>query len=160
MSVRSDEGRRGLRIIAIFKLVKASLLVLLAVGALSVLHKDVASVLTSLISQLGADPHDEYFHRLLVLAGRQSPAELKLVSAGSFFYAVLFATEGIGLMMRKRWAEYFTAILTGSFLPLEIYEFALHPTIFKTLVIAANIGIVAYLVMELKRTAHRKDVTT
>ena len=143
---------RWLVIIAIIKLLKASLLILVAVGALSVLHKNVESVLSHMIGQLGVDPHNRYFQGLLGLASRESAAGLELVSAGSFFYATLFTTEGIGLMMHKRWAEYFTAIVTGSFLPLEFYELALHPTVIKTLVIAANIGIVLYLILVLKRT--------
>jgi uncharacterized membrane protein (DUF2068 family) len=44
------------------------------------------------------------------------------LSVGTFFYGGLFATEGIDLLLRKRWAEYFTIITTSLFIPLEIYE--------------------------------------
>ena len=33
-----------------------------------------------------------------------------------------FFDEGVSLLLRKRWAEYFTVIVTASFIPLEIYE--------------------------------------
>ncbi len=153
--MQSEQHRVWLRIIAIFKLVKALLLVLVTFGALSVLHKDVESALTGWTAQLGVDPHNYYFHKLIALAGRESPGELELVSAGSFFYALLFSIEGVGLWLRKRWAEYFTAILTGSFLPLEFYELAEHASLLKAGVIVVNIVIVVYLIVMIRRGARR-----
>ncbi len=39
--------------------------------------------------------------------------KLKAIGAGTFFYAALLLTEGIGLLLRRRWAEYFTVIVTA-----------------------------------------------
>jgi len=55
-------------------------------------------------------------------------------------------TEGTGLALRKRWAEYFTILVTASFLPLEIYELAHRVTAIKIVVMAINVAILAYLV--------------
>ena len=140
---------KALTLIAIFKLIKAALLIALAIGAISVLHKDVAEVLTYRIGELGVDPQGRYMQRFITLAGFATPRRVVMVSIGSFFYAALFATEGIGLLLEQRWAEYFTAIVTASFLPIEFYELSHHPTLFKMLVIAANIAIVIYLVWRL-----------
>jgi uncharacterized membrane protein (DUF2068 family) len=90
--------------------------------------------------------------RLIALAGFATPRRVALVSIGSFFYAALFATEGIGLLLHQRWAEYFTTIATASFLPLEFYELSQHPTIFKILVIIANIAIVVFLIWQLTKS--------
>jgi len=68
-----------------------------------------------------------------------------------FAYAALFLTEGTGLLLRKRWAQYFTIIVTGSFLPLEVYEFARHASVAKLLVILLNVAIIGYLVVRLRR---------
>ena len=151
MTTEHKERNRWLFLIAILKLIKAALLITVAIGALSVLHKDVQEVLTYRIGQLGVDPNGRYMQRVIELANMGTPKRLVMVSLGSFFYASLFAVEGIGLMMQKRWAEYFTAIVTGSFLPLEIYEFTRHPTKFKAIVIAVNIAIVVYLVVQLRK---------
>jgi uncharacterized membrane protein (DUF2068 family) len=69
---------------------------------------------------------------------------------GTFIYAGLFATEGTGLLLRKRWAEYFTTITTGLFIPLEIVEIARHFTVTKLTVTVINVLIVWYLVARLR----------
>jgi hypothetical protein len=62
----------------------------------------------------------------------------------------LFAIEGIGLWMRKRWAEWLTVIITASLIPVEIYEFALRPNPGKAAVVIANAAIVAYLIWHVR----------
>jgi len=43
-------------------------------------------------------------------------------------------TEGVGLALRKRWAEYLTIIATSSLIPLEVYELIQHFSVMKILV--------------------------
>jgi uncharacterized membrane protein (DUF2068 family) len=75
---------------------------------------------------------------------------LKELSIGSFFYAALLLTEGAGLLTGKRWAKYFSIIVTGSFIPLEIWELFRHFTIVKTVVIVLNVAIVWYLIIRVR----------
>jgi len=74
-----------------------------------------------------------------------TPKQLKELSVGTFLYAGLFMTEGLGLVLRKRWAEYFTIFTTGGLIPLEIYEMSRHFTAAKVVVTLVNILIVWYL---------------
>jgi uncharacterized membrane protein (DUF2068 family) len=74
-----------------------------------------------------------------------SPRQLRELSFGTFFYAGLFATEGVGLLMRKRWAEYFTIITTGALLPLEVFELTRRFTATRLVVLIVNALIVWYL---------------
>ncbi|PYN77642.1 MAG: hypothetical protein DMD96_23070 [Candidatus Rokuibacteriota bacterium] len=67
------------------------------------------------------------------------------------FYSALFLSEGIGLLLRKRWAEYFTVIVTGSLIPLELYEIARRPTGVRVAVSLLNVSIVWYLARGLRR---------
>jgi uncharacterized membrane protein (DUF2068 family) len=69
-------------------------------------------------------------------------------------YAAIFATEGIGLWMRKHWAEWFTVIATGSFVPVELYECIVRFGWLKFAVMVANILIVIYLVRIALRPRH------
>jgi uncharacterized membrane protein (DUF2068 family) len=78
--------------------------------------------------------------------------KLREFSVGTFFYSALFFTEGTGLALRKRWAEYLTIISTSSLLPVEIYEIYDAPSIPKFVVLLVNLTVVAYLVWELRRT--------
>jgi len=71
---------------------------------------------------------------------------------GTFFYSALLLTEGTGLLLGKRWAEYFTIIATSSFIPLEVYEIVKRVRAAKVVVLLLNIVVVAYLVIVLRRT--------
>src|SRR5437879_3205097 len=144
-------GDRWLRLIALFKLIKGMLLVAAGIGALRLLHRDVADVVERWIDVLRVDPDNRFIHGVLVKVLTVNDRMLKEVSAGTFAYAALFLTEGTGLLLRKRWAHYFTIIVTGSFFPLEIYEFARHPSAAKAAVIVLNVAIIAYLIVRLRQ---------
>jgi uncharacterized membrane protein (DUF2068 family) len=135
-----------LTLIAIFKLAKALLLIVGAIGALKLLHKDVASTVEHWVRALRVDPDNRFMHRLLVKVPGLTPARLKELSIGTFIYAGLFSIEGVGLLLRKRWAEYFTIITTGLLIPIEVYEAVRHFTPVKALVLLANVLIVLYLI--------------
>ncbi len=141
----------GIWLIAIFKLVKAMLLAAVGTGALLLLHKDVADVLAQWIDLFRADPDNHYVHRLLGKLMAVNDRKLEEISAGTFIYAGLLLTEGIGLLLRKRWAEYFTAIMTALFIPLEIYELARRLSVTKVIVIGVNVMIVWYLIGRIQR---------
>ena len=68
-----------------------------------------------------------------------------------FGYAALGLLEGIGLMMEKEWAEYLTALITASFLPLEIYELTHRITWLRVGFFVVNLAVLAYLVFHLIR---------
>ncbi len=128
-------------LIGVFKLAKAALLVLVAVGAFS-------RSVRHWIEQ--AQPSNHYLREVIAKITNASPHALHLVEIAALFYAALFMTEGLGLIARKTWAEYFTTILTTSFIPLEVYEMVERGTWLKAGVIVVNVGIVIYLLTRLK----------
>ena len=143
-------GKTGLRLIAAFKLTKGLVLLGVGVGAVRLLHKDVADVVASWTAELHVDPANRYVDRLLQTLWSVDDRTLRAVSIGTFFYAALLLTEGIGLWLGKRWAEYFTVIVTGSFIPIEVYELVKHFTVTRWSVIAVNVAVVWYLVVRLR----------
>jgi len=148
------KGSRGLLLIAAFKLIKGLGLLALGIGALRLLHKDVAAEITQWLDALRVDPHNRYIQKLIEKLGMVDDRKLKALSVGTFFYSALFLTEGVGLALRKRWAEYLTIISTASLLPLEVYEIAKRADAARIVVLLANIAIVVYLVIEVRRTRH------
>ncbi len=137
-------------LIGLFKLFKALLLVIVGIGAFRLLHQDIAGTVLHWAQILRVDPDSHYIHALLNRILRISPRQLKELSVGTFFYAGLFATEGIGLLLRKRWAEYFTIVTTGALLPLEIFELSRRFTITRLVVLIVNVLIVWYLVRRVR----------
>jgi uncharacterized membrane protein (DUF2068 family) len=138
-------------LIAAFKLLKGLVLLAVAIGALQLLHHDVAALADHWINAFRVDPHNRYLHWLLAKLPMVDDRKLKELSVGTFIYSAVFLTEGIGLALSKRWAEYFTIITTGSFLPLEVYELIHRATVPKGVALLLNIAVVVYLVRELRR---------
>jgi uncharacterized membrane protein (DUF2068 family) len=139
-----------LRMIAAFKLVKAALLIAVALGSLKLIHRDVGDTVTRWAQAVGLDASSQSVNTAVEKASSLTPANIKALSFGSLLYAALFLTEGIGLALLKSWAEWLTIIITCSFLPLEIYEIVRHSTWLRALVFAINIGIAAYLIYNLR----------
>jgi uncharacterized membrane protein (DUF2068 family) len=153
MNTNKSEGKSpaALLAIALFKLFKGILLLCVAVGALRLLHKDVSAVVMHWVEVLHFDPDNHFIHRLIVRSFGIEPKHLREISAGTFFYSSLLLTEGVGLLMRKRWAEYFTVITTAVFIPLEIYEIFHHFRAMKVGVLVVNVAIVWYLVRRIRQ---------
>jgi uncharacterized membrane protein (DUF2068 family) len=149
MGVKSSHSRL-LRLIALFKLVKAALLIAVGVGALKLLHKDVAGAVEHWVELLRLDPNNHYIDVALEKASNLTPDKIKQLGLGSMIYAGLFLTEGIGLWLEKRWAEWFTVVITSSLIPFEIYEICRHPTAIKIAVLLINVAIVAYLLYRIR----------
>lgn len=145
------ESSTTLLIIALFKLLKGILLIVVGIGALKLLHRDVADMVIQWVNILRVDPDNRIVHSLLARVVGISPKQLEALSAGTFIYAGLLLTEGTGLLLRKRWAEYFTIMTTGGLIPLEMYELSRHLTAVKVVVLLVNVAIVVYLVVRVRR---------
>lgn len=150
------QHHRGIILIAIFKLFKAALLVAAAIGAFSLLHRDVAETMMNLLDTLHVDHNNNFLHSIVMKIGLLDDHKLRQIGAGSFFYAAILGTEGVGLLLEKRWAEYLTVIATALLIPLEIYELAKHASIGKIIVLLINVAMVVYLIYRLKRDAKGK----
>ena len=91
---------RWILLIALFKLLKAILLVTAGVGALKLLHKDIGEVVQNIIDVLRVDPDNRYVHSLLIRILSVDDRTLKEISAGTFAFAAVFLTEGTGLLVQ------------------------------------------------------------
>jgi uncharacterized membrane protein (DUF2068 family) len=141
---------RLLRMIAVFKFFKAASLIVLGIAAFRLLHQDLGGVLEHWIMALRLDPGQHFLDVALAKASNVSPAQIKNIGVGSFIYAALFLSEGTGLWLRKRWGEWLTVIITGSLVPIEIYEIYRHPSWPKVVVFALNAAIVVYLIYHMR----------
>jgi uncharacterized membrane protein (DUF2068 family) len=136
---------RWLIAIGVLKLLKAALFVSMGFGVIRLLHQDVADVLMRFLLALRFDPENRFVNVLLEKTALLSPHALKEISFAIFLYAALDIIEGTGLVLEKVWAEYFTLILTGSFLPWEFYEIIRHVTVLKVVLTLLNLAVFIYL---------------
>jgi uncharacterized membrane protein (DUF2068 family) len=136
---------RWLIAIGVLKLLKAVLFVSMGFGVIRLLHKDVADVLLRAFMALRFDPENRIVNMVLEKSALLSPHRLREISFAIFLYAALDIIEGTGLVLEKVWAEYFTLILTGSFLPWEFYEIIHHLTVLKVVLTILNLLVFVYL---------------
>lgn len=155
----SHEGRGITRLIAVFKLVKSLALIAVGVGALDVLGKGMSETLVRWLAASGMSLSgplaERIFQKLMLLDSRK----LEEISAASLTYALLFLVEGVGLWFDRPWAEYFTVIITGSFIPFELYELVRHPSVAKAIGLGINVAVVVYLVGRIARRRRTKRST-
>ena len=140
-----------LRLIAFFKLVKSFLFICAGFGLLHFLNRDVESKLVALMDSLHVDSDNHVAKFCLHAAGDLTKGKKETLSAIAFFYGILFGIEGTGLFLRKRWAEWFVVIMTGSLLPLEIYEIVHKISLAKVALLAGNLIILGYLIQVIRR---------
>jgi uncharacterized membrane protein (DUF2068 family) len=140
-----------LRLIALFKFIKAILLIGTGISAFHFVHTNLTQSAQNLVSKYHLDPGDHYVTVALSRVSSLTPRRLHELGAVAFVYAGLFLLEGIGLWSLKRWGEWITVIITGSLLPFEIYELCHHPSWPKLAVLIVNAAILWYLAARLKK---------
>ena len=148
-----------LRVIAVYKLLHGLFFILVGVGLIT-LKPHAAHIPEILedyvIKPFRFSPENHFVDWALDAASKITRHDLVLISDAVFFYAVLFIIEGIGLYMRKHWAEYFVIIVTGSLLPVEIVAICHKPEWWKFIALLGNLLILGYLVHRVRLDARNK----
>lgn len=137
-----------IKVIIVERIVKAIVLVAAAVGLLVAGRTDALTNWADYAQdQLNLQAGDSFIVQLLlkvvVYVGTFSHTTLLAIAA--IVYALLEGTEGVGLAMRRRWAEYLTVIATGILIPYEAYEVIHKVTLFKVGALLLNVAVVGYL---------------
>ena len=139
-----------LRVIAVYKLLHALFFIAVGFGLLRLRHHNVVQFLNDyVVVPYHLSPENRIVDWVLDQAQNLTSHKLAFLGYTAFFYAALFAAEGVGLYLRKRWAEYMVVIVTGSLLPLELYEVYVKLAWWKLAVVAGNLLIVGYLIHRL-----------
>jgi uncharacterized membrane protein (DUF2068 family) len=139
----------GLRIIALFKFVKVLLLIATSYGVHKLLDAGLLERLDSWSSTLSDDRLErKLIEQALTWVENLGAKRIQIFVAVTVAYTGVALIEGIGLWMRRAWAEWLTVVFTGSLVPFELWEL-LHRPPGHRLAIAAtlfvNVAIVAYL---------------
>lgn len=147
-----SRGGVWLFVIGAGKLLKAVVMICLALAA----HKlaksnDGYSTLLHGFQRIRIDPDNRFAHAFISRILRVPEQKLELLSAGTYLYGALFAVEGVGLLLRRYWAEWLTVITTALLVPIEMYEIFHHATIARFAILILNLAVVAYLWWRLRR---------
>jgi uncharacterized membrane protein (DUF2068 family) len=151
---------RYLKLIALFKIAKGVLLLVLGV---SLLFLNARTRWMDALSNWTADEilleHSKAVSYLLhklqsVLAG----GTLRATGFLALFYTAVLFTEGIGVYMQQRWAEVLMIFATATLIPIEIRHLWHRPGLVGTLILLANCFIVWFLYRVLKREKARAHI--
>lgn len=156
---RSQSAREDRAIVAIayFKIAKGVLFLLLAVAAFQLVNHDVAEVAHAWLRHLGIRQESVWLKHDLEQLGPVIHNWRLIISPLLLLYSAVFFTEGFGLLTRKPWAEWMTVIVTGSLIPLELYEVCHKTNLLKILALVVNAAIVWFLIVHIRRARARES---
>ena len=133
--------------IIVFKLIKGSLFLTLAIVAYCLSDNDLPVEFQKLLNMLRVHPGNKFFSHLAEQIGHLSEAHVLWAAAGTLLYSLFSLVEGVGMMFRASWAGWLAIGESAFFVPIEIYEL-LRPGRFSWFVfvlLIANVIIVIYL---------------
>jgi len=116
------------------------------------------STVNHLARLIELDPKRPFIRHLIAKLGSLSRHEVTLFGVGALLYGGLELVEGVGLFLRKRWAEWLTVIATSLLIPFEIYELIKGPSWLKGGGLAVNILIVLYLLRVVREKGRAQSV--
>ena len=175
-TVTKSAENGGIFLIAVFDLVKAVLFLVAAAGIFHLVDRNTHVELTRLLHVFRLNGDHEFIRGLLLKADVITDSDKRILTGVLLLYTGMYTVEGIGLLLRKRWAEYFAVLMTAIPLPFEVHTLLHHaahrpsssllasdPTVpvllhsqvfvLKFAVLVINVGIVWYLIFHLRRTA-------
>src|SRR5437867_10374656 len=151
---------RYLKLIALFKIAKGALLLLLGV---SLLFLNARTRWMDALSNWTADEilleHSKavayLLHRLQAVL---ADGTLRATGLLALFYSVVLFTEGIGVYLEQRWAELLMIFATAGLIPIEVRHLWHRPGLVSALILLANCFIVWFLYLVLKRDKAKPHV--
>ena len=153
-------GFRGLEVIAGFKFLQATTLILAGLGSFGLMNPAVSDAAGDWIERLAAGNGQRFAveaaARILPIFNAATPRHFAAFGLGALLYATVFLVEGIGLWRGKKWAEYLTIGVTASLLPVEVMALVNRITLVRIATLVINTLVIVYLLWEL-RARSRKE---
>jgi uncharacterized membrane protein (DUF2068 family) len=151
--LRPKQRVRYLKLIAVFKITKGLLLLLLGCSLLFLNARDrwIEGISDWADTEILLGHSRPIIFLLNKLQAALESGKLGATAFLSLFYCGVLFTEGIGVYLQKRWAEFLMISATAALIPLEIRHIWHRPSLAATMILAVNIFIVWFLYRVLKR---------
>src|SRR4051812_12472341 len=141
-----EQRREGLVLaIGVMKLVKAACLFAIGVASLIELPSQLAATAERAALWIHVFAGSAAVQRGISKLASLEDGHVKKIGALALAYGAVFLVEGVGLVMKKRWAEWLTVFVTGSFIPFEVYELVERFGVGKVITLVINVAVVVYL---------------
>lgn len=143
------KGLNAVRTVAWIEAFKGVFAVLLASGALAMLHRDLHGLALFVIEHAHLNPAAKYPGIFLQLADHFGDSRIRMLAAGAAGYAILHLIEAYGLFKEKVWAEILAAGGASIYIPFELVQLMRAPAPAVLCVLVVNIAIVWIMVRAL-----------
>jgi len=137
--------RRILRTVASFECVKGIFVLLMGATAVVLVHKDVWLMAESLLALFHVNTDRHSAQVFLDFADSITDARLWAAARIAFAYAALRFAEAYGLWNERTWAEWVAFVSGTLLLPLEVRELWRGLTVWRCVLFAGNLIVVAYM---------------
>jgi uncharacterized membrane protein (DUF2068 family) len=151
-----DVASNTVRAVALFEAFKGTLVVLVGLGALSLVHHDAQRIAEELVGHLHLNPAKHYPRIFIDTAAHLTDARLWVLAALAATYGLVRFVEAYGLWQGKRWAEWLAAVSAGIYIPFELYGLFEGDIWFSFAALVINVFIVGLMVSALLRK-HRVE---
>jgi uncharacterized membrane protein (DUF2068 family) len=155
-SLPGHKASAGLRTIAGYEAAKGAIVLLVGLGLLGLIHRDVQEAGEELVRHFHLSPSSHYPRVFLELTAKVTDGWLWALALGSLLYASLRFAEAYGLWRGKAWAEWLAAISGAIYVPLETVELLKKVTTLRMASLAVNLLIVGYMLMLLRRRPRKE----
>jgi uncharacterized membrane protein (DUF2068 family) len=146
----------ALRTVAVFEAAKGLLVLVLGLGVLRLMHKNLEDFAEQIIRFLHASPGGRLSNLFIHAANHTTDKGLWALAAAALVYAIVRFAEAYGLWNDCEWAEWFALLSGAMYLPWELYSLTRHPHPIKWVILLANLAIVLYmLVLRIQASGHR-----
>src|SRR6266568_4688609 len=158
--LQEPRRHRYLKLIALFKIGKGVLLLLVAVSLLFLNARtrwmDALSNWTA--DQILLEHSRTVMYLLHKLQAVLEGGMLRATGLLALFYSAVLFTEGIGVYLQQRWAELLMIFATAALIPIEVRHLFHEPGLLGALILVANCFIVWFLYRVLKRDKPKAHV--
>ncbi len=128
-----------------FKLLRGVILLMIAMKVFTLVGDDLRPHFDAAVHALRLDPETEFFDRLGDRIDAITPLNVGWAATGTLLYGMLSLGEGIGLVLRSRWAGMLVVAESAFFVPIESYTLVKNPSLTIVLILIVNVAIVLYL---------------
>jgi uncharacterized membrane protein (DUF2068 family) len=146
----------ALRSVAVFEAAKGILVLLLGLGLLRLIHKNLDDFAEQMTRFLHASPGGRLSDLFVNAANHATDKSLLALAGAALVYAIVRFAEAYGLWNDREWAEWFALLSGAMYLPWEMYSLMRHPHPIKWVILLANLAIVLYMiVLRVQANAHK-----
>jgi uncharacterized membrane protein (DUF2068 family) len=149
--------RYGLRTVAVVEALKGAAVIALCAVLLSLLHKDLSTVVDHLTHVLRLNPDSRVADWFYDLADRTTGRGIWAAATVGLAYSCCRFVEAYGLWHERQWAEWFAVISGAMFVPVEVFAVIAHPHPARFLVLVCNTLIVLFVLGILLETRRQRS---